>query len=82
MSTLTSSAVLPVYARQDLTFVRGEGAILYDADGRAYLDFLAGIAVCGVGHCHPRVARAIAEQAATLAMKRPRSVDWTETMCA
>jgi acetylornithine/N-succinyldiaminopimelate aminotransferase len=53
MSTLTHSPVLPVYARQDLTFVRGEGTTLYDADGRAYLDFLAGIAVVGLGHCHP-----------------------------
>src|SRR6266576_7083239 len=53
MSTLTHSQVLPVYARQDLTFVRGEGTTLYDAEGRAYLDFLAGIAVVGLGHCHP-----------------------------
>ena len=53
MSTLAHSPVLPVYARQDLTFVRGEGTTLYDADGRAYLDFLAGIAVVGLGHCHP-----------------------------
>ena len=42
MSTVTQSAVLPVYARQDLTFVRGEGTTLYDAGGRAYLDFLSG----------------------------------------
>jgi predicted acetylornithine/succinylornithine family transaminase len=48
-----SSSVLPVYTRQDLTFVRGEGTNLYDIDGRAYLDFLAGIAVVGLGHCHP-----------------------------
>jgi acetylornithine/N-succinyldiaminopimelate aminotransferase len=53
MSILMSSSVLPVYARQDLTFVRGEGTNLYDAEGRAYLDFLAGIAVVGLGHCHP-----------------------------
>ena len=50
---LTHPPVLPVYARQDLTFVRGEGTTLYDGDGRAYLDFLAGIAVVGLGHCHP-----------------------------
>ena len=53
MNTVLSSSVLPVYARQDLTFVRGEGTNLYDIDGRAYLDFLAGIAVVGLGHCHP-----------------------------
>ena len=53
MSTVAHSPVLPVYARQELAFVRGEGTTLYDADGRAYLDFLAGIAVVGLGHCHP-----------------------------
>ena len=53
MNTVLSSSVLPVYTRQDLTFVRGEGTNLYDIDGRAYLDFLAGIAVVGLGHCHP-----------------------------
>lgn len=47
-------------------FVRGEGAYLYDAEGRAYLDFLAGIAVTSLGHSHPVFVRAVAEQAATL----------------
>jgi len=54
------------YARFPVAFVRGEGTRLYDADGRAYLDFLGGIAVALVGHAHPGVARAIAEQARTL----------------
>src|SRR5207248_11781890 len=58
--------VMGTYARQPVVFVRGEGARLWDSEGREYLDFLAGIAVCGVGHCHPRVSRAIAEQASTL----------------
>jgi predicted acetylornithine/succinylornithine family transaminase len=58
--------VMKTYARQPVTFVRGQGARLWDADGREYLDFLAGIAVCAVGHCHPRLVRAIQEQAATL----------------
>jgi acetylornithine/N-succinyldiaminopimelate aminotransferase len=53
VNTVAVSPILPVYARQDLTFVRGEGATLVDAAGRAYLDFLAGIAVVGLGHCHP-----------------------------
>jgi acetylornithine/N-succinyldiaminopimelate aminotransferase len=53
VSTLAHSPVLPVYARQELTFVRGEGTTLYDSDGRAYLDFLAGIAVVALGHRHP-----------------------------
>lgn len=58
--------VMGTYSRLPRVFVRGEGMRLWDAEGREYLDFLSGIAVCGVGHCHPRVARAIAEQAATL----------------
>jgi predicted acetylornithine/succinylornithine family transaminase len=58
--------VMGTYARQPIVFVRGEGAKLWDSEGREYLDFLAGIAVVQVGHCHPRIARAIAEQAGTL----------------
>ena len=58
--------VMHTYARLPVTFVRGQGARLYDADGKEYLDFLAGIAVNGLGHCHPRHVRAIQEQAATL----------------
>lgn len=55
--------VMGTYGRQPIVFVRGEGARLWDADGKEYLDFLSGIAVAGVGHCHPRVAKAIADQA-------------------
>ena len=58
--------VMHTYARLPVTFVRGRGVRLYDADGKEYLDFLAGIAVNGLGHCHPRLVRAIQEQAATL----------------
>ncbi len=54
------------YARLPVTFVRGQGAQLWDSDGREYLDFLAGISVNGVGHCHPRVVQALQEQVATL----------------
>jgi len=78
MSTLTSSAILPVYARQDLTFVRGEGATLYDADGRAYLDFLAGIAVVGLGHCHP--APLAAAQGQLTRLWHVSNLYWTEPM--
>ena len=53
MSTLTRAPLLPTYARQDVTFVAGEGAWLVDAEGRRYLDFVAGIAVVGLGHLHP-----------------------------
>ncbi len=64
--TLDRDYVMSTYARQSVVFVRGEGARLWDSSGREYLDFLAGIAVVGVGHCHPRVAEAIANQAGTL----------------
>jgi len=55
--------LMPTYAPPEVAFVRGEGATLVDADGKEYLDFVAGIAVCGVGHSHPRLAKAICEQA-------------------
>ncbi len=63
---MTTSALMPTYARQPLAFEKGSGVWLYDSDGNAYLDALTGIAVCGLGHAHPVVAQAIADQAATL----------------
>jgi len=54
------------YARQDINIVRGEGVYLFDESGNRYMDLVAGIAVCALGHAHPRIARAIADQAATL----------------
>ena len=54
------------YAEPPATFVRGEGTVLYDADGKAYLDFITGLAVVSLGHAHPAVADAVAEQARTL----------------
>jgi len=57
---------MPTYARQPVAFTRGEGVFLFDEQGKRYLDALAGIAVCSVGHCHPRLAEAIATQARTL----------------
>jgi predicted acetylornithine/succinylornithine family transaminase len=54
------------YARAPVTFVRGEGCELIDEHGGRYLDFVAGIAVCALGHAHPRITEAIARQAATL----------------
>jgi acetylornithine/N-succinyldiaminopimelate aminotransferase len=61
-----TDALMNNYARFPVEFVRGEGATLWDADGNAYLDFLAGISVCNTGHCHPAVVAAIREQAGTL----------------
>jgi acetylornithine/N-succinyldiaminopimelate aminotransferase len=58
--------VMTTYNRFPIQFTRGEGVYLYDAEGKAYLDFLAGIAVCAVGHCHPYLTRALREQAGTL----------------
>lgn len=60
------SHLMATYARQTISFVRGRGAYLYTEDGTEYLDALTGIAVCGLGHAHPVIAAAIAEQAATL----------------
>ncbi len=56
-------SVMPTYARFDVVFERGEGPWLYAADGRRFLDFAAGIAVCSLGHCHPRLVAALKEQA-------------------
>ncbi|MBC8142934.1 MAG: acetylornithine transaminase [Armatimonadetes bacterium] len=58
--------VMTTYARYGVQFVRGEGVYLFDANGRRYLDLLAGIAVCSVGHSHPYLTRALQDQAATL----------------
>ena len=58
---------MPTYARAPVEFVRGEGARLWDAEGREYLDFFAGLSVHNLGHCHPRIVAAIAAQAGTLA---------------
>ena len=54
------------YNRNPAAFVKGEGCRLFDADGREYLDFLSGIAVCALGHCHPAVTEAICRQAGEL----------------
>jgi predicted acetylornithine/succinylornithine family transaminase len=66
LQALERRAVIPTYVRNPVQFVRGAGVSLWDADGNEYLDFLAGISVLNVGHCHPRVVAAIQEQAAQL----------------
>ena len=60
------SHLMPVFGRQPISFVRGRGSYLYTEDGTEYLDALTGIAVCGLGHAHPTITEAIADQAATL----------------
>ena len=63
---LDADYLLPVYARLPITLVRGLGVKVWDADGKEYIDFLAGIATNALGHCHPKMVQAIQEQAATL----------------
>jgi acetylornithine/N-succinyldiaminopimelate aminotransferase len=58
--------VCNTYGRLPVAFVRGEGCKLWDDGGREYLDFLAGIAVCNLGHCHPDLTEVICKQAGTL----------------
>ena len=63
---LDAEHVMQTYGRLPIEFVRGEGSLLFDADGTRYLDFLSGLAVTSLGHAHPEVADAIADQAHTL----------------
>jgi acetylornithine/N-succinyldiaminopimelate aminotransferase len=58
--------LMQTYRRAPVEFVRGEGALLWDSEGKEHLDFLAGISVCSVGHCHPAVVEAVREQAGRL----------------
>jgi acetylornithine aminotransferase len=58
--------LMPTYDRLPLAFIRGEGVWLEDVEGNKYLDALSGIAVCGLGHCHPDISKVICEQASTL----------------
>ena len=63
---LSAAHEVGVYARQPVAFVRGRGAELWDADGKRYLDFFAGLAVNNLGHCHPAVVDAVKTQAESL----------------
>jgi acetylornithine/N-succinyldiaminopimelate aminotransferase len=66
LQQLEREAVMGTYARNPVEFVRGEGARLWDDQGNEYLDFLAGISVVQLGHCHPAVVEAVREQAGRL----------------
>jgi predicted acetylornithine/succinylornithine family transaminase len=66
LQALERSSVIASYARQPVEFVRGEGSHLWDEQGNEYLDFLCGISVTNLGHCHPRVVAAVREQAGRL----------------
>lgn len=81
------SALMNTYGERRLTLTRGQGAWLWDATGKKYLDALSGIAVCGLGHAHPEVTRAIAEQAAALVhcsnlYNIPAQQQLAEALCA
>jgi acetylornithine/N-succinyldiaminopimelate aminotransferase len=66
LQELEERYLMRTYKRAPVEFVRGEGALLWDADGKEYLDFLGGISVCSIGHCHPDVVEAVREQAGRL----------------
>ncbi|MBN1613182.1 MAG: acetylornithine transaminase [Deltaproteobacteria bacterium] len=63
---LTDKNIMRTYNRTPVVLVKGSGALVWDSEGKAYLDFVAGIAVCSLGHAHPRVVEAIREQAGVL----------------
>ena len=78
--------IMTTYGRYPLVPVRGEGCRLWDADGKEYLDFLAGVAVNNLGHCHPKVVKALQEQAATLLhcsnyYHIPQQIELAELLC-
>jgi predicted acetylornithine/succinylornithine family transaminase len=66
LQALERSSVIASYARYPVEFVRGEGARLWDDEGNEYLDFLCGISVTNLGHCHPRVVQAVRDQVGRL----------------
>ncbi|GIV19969.1 MAG: acetylornithine aminotransferase [Armatimonadota bacterium] len=66
LQAIDEQCIMSTYARQPVVFVKGCGARLWDAEGKEYIDFLGGIAVDAVGHCHPRVVHAIQQQAEKL----------------
>jgi acetylornithine/N-succinyldiaminopimelate aminotransferase len=66
LQAIERDSVVPTYARFPVEFVRGEGARLWDSEGNEYLDFLCGISVTNLGHCHPRVVEVVREQVGRL----------------
>jgi len=66
LQALEQRYLMQTYRRAPVEFVRGEGTLLWDSEGKEYLDFLAGISVCTVGHCHPAVVEAVREQVGRL----------------
>ena len=78
--------IMKTYGRYPIVPVRGEGCVLWDADGKRYLDFLAGVAVNNLGHCHPKVVAALQKQAAELIhcsnyYHIPQQIELAEILC-
>jgi acetylornithine aminotransferase len=78
--------IMKTYGRYPLVPVRGEGCYLWDADGKRYLDFLAGVAVNNLGHCHPRVVEALRKQSAEMIhcsnyYHIPNQIELAELLC-
>ncbi len=78
--------IMKTYGRYPIVPVRGQGCELWDVDGKRYLDFLAGVAVNNLGHCHPAVVKALQEQAATLIhcsnyYHIPQQIELAELLC-
>ena len=78
--------IMKTYGRYPIAPVRGQGCELWDADGKRYLDFLAGVAVNNLGHCHPAVVKALQDQAATLIhcsnyYHIPQQIELAELLC-
>ncbi|CAB5702916.1 Acetylornithine aminotransferase [Delftia tsuruhatensis] len=79
--TSPDSSLMRAYARQPVSFVRGRGALLWDAQGTEYLDAIAGVAVTSLGHAHPEIAAVIAEQAGLLLhTSNVFRIDWQERL--
>lgn len=66
LMALSEKCVAYTYARYPIVLVKGKGTRVWDADGKEYIDFVSGLAVCNLGHCHPKVVKAIQEQAEKL----------------
>lgn len=82
----SDKVIMKTYGRYPIVPVRGEGCRVWDADGKEYLDFLAGVAVNNLGHCHPKVVSAIQQQAQTLIhcsnyYQIPQQIELAEILC-
>ena len=70
LASLYSEFVMPTYGRFELDIARGSGCRVWDFDGKEYLDFGAGIAVCSLGHAHPEITEVVSKQARSLSIHR------------